>query len=106
MLNVATACDQQHSPRSTTACAFHKCSACLAWQILQLHEHFQHLCSCWGMYRQDQVEQIAKKLDGPLLVQKGAKDGISDGSQTIYCEGNGSKRRAGGQVCFLATFIC
>ena len=50
-------------------------------------------------YRQDQVEQIAKKLDGPLLVQKGAKDGISDGSQTIYCEGHGSKRRAGGQVC-------
>ena len=50
--------------------------------------------------RQDQVEQIAKKLDGPLLVQKGAKDGISDGNQTIYCEGNGSKRRAGGQVCF------
>lgn len=50
--------------------------------------------------REDQVEQIAKKLDGPLLVQKGAKDGISDGTQTIYCEGNGSKRRAGGQVCF------
>ena len=45
------------------------------------------------------MEQIAKKLGGPLLVQKGAKDGISDGSQTIYCEGNGSKRRAGGQVC-------
>ena len=53
--------------------------------------------------RQDQVEQIAKKLSGPLLVQKGAKDGISDGNQTIYCEGNGSKRRAGGQVRFDET---
>ena len=49
--------------------------------------------------RQDQLEQIAKKLEGPLVVQKGAKDGISNGKQTIYCEGNGSKRRAGGQVC-------
>ena len=58
--------------------------------------------TCWGSSRQDQVEQIAKKLEGPLLVQKGAKDGISDGSQTIYCEGNGSKRRAGGQVCRMA----
>ena len=51
------------------------------------------------------MEQIAKKLNGPLLVQKGAKDGISDGSQTIYCEGNGSKRRAGGQVCFAETLL-
>ena len=50
------------------------------------------------------MEQIAKKLNGPLLVQKGAKDGISDGNQTIYCEGNGSKRRAGGQVCIAAAF--
>ena len=49
--------------------------------------------------RQDQLEQIAKKLEGPLVVQKGAKDGISDGQTTIYCEGGGSKRRAGGQVC-------
>ncbi|DBB02509.1 hypothetical protein WJX82_002911 [Trebouxia sp. C0006] len=47
--------------------------------------------------RQDQLEQIAKKLEGPLVVQKGAKDGISDGTTTIYCEGGGSKRRAGGQ---------
>lgn len=51
------------------------------------------------------MEQIAKKLNGPVLVQKGAKDGISDGSQTIYCEGNGSKRRAGGQVCNVASFF-
>ncbi len=53
----------------------------------------------WFWYRQDQLEQIAKKLEGPLVVQKGAKDGISDGTTTIYCEGGGSKRRAGGQVC-------
>ena len=49
-------------------------------------------------HRQDQLEQITKKLEGPVVVQKGARDGISDGQQTIYCEGNGSKRRAGGQV--------
>lgn len=33
-----------------------------------------------------------------MVVQKGAKDGITDGKSTIYCEGGGSKRRAGGQV--------
>lgn len=61
--------------------------------------HNKHPFMKRGAYRQDQLEQIAKKLEGPLVVQKGAKDGISDGKQTIYCEGNGSKRRAGGQVC-------
>ena len=34
-------------------------------------------------------------------MQKGAKDGISNGDKTIYCEGNGSKRRAGGQVIMI-----
>lgn len=57
--------------------------------------HFLHDCL---FCRQDQLEQIAAKLDGPLVVQKGAKDGISDGKTTVYCEGGGSKRRAGGQV--------
>ena len=66
---------------------------------------YYHVAIVWSTgCRQDQVQQIAKKLDGPLLVQKGAKDGISDGNQTIYCEGNGSKRRAGGQVCIVSNF--
>jgi len=75
--------------------------ACLstACQLFLLHD----LCNVWWFwYRQDQLEQIAKKLEGPLVVQKGAKDGISDGTTTIYCEGGGSKRRAGGQV-YLAS---
>lgn len=44
------------------------------------------------------MEKIASKLEGPVVVQKGARDGITDGKTTIYCEGGGSKRRAGGQV--------
>jgi hypothetical protein len=42
--------------------------------------------------------QVVWKLDGPVVVQKGPADAISDGQQTIACAREGSPRRAGGQV--------
>ena len=42
--------------------------------------------------------QVAAKYDGPIIVQKGLHDAISDGKQTIVCKADGSPRRAGGQV--------
>lgn len=44
------------------------------------------------------MEKIAKALDGPTLVRKGAVDGITNGTTTLHCDAAGSKRRAGGQV--------
>ena len=43
--------------------------------------------------------QVARKLGGPVVVQKGSADSISDGTHTIACTWEGSPRRAGGQVC-------
>ena len=42
--------------------------------------------------------QVAGRYDGPLVVQKGKYDSISDGQRTIVCRQEGSPRRAGGQV--------
>ncbi len=42
--------------------------------------------------------QVARKLGGPVVVQKGAADAISNGRQNITCTLEGSPRRAGGQV--------
>lgn len=49
------------------------------------------------------LEKIAKALDGPTLVRKGAVDGITNGTTTLHCDAAGSKRRAGGQVHSLTT---
>lgn len=55
--------------------------------------------------------QVARKLDGPVVVQKGSADAISDGEQTIACTREGSPRRAGGQVpnlqgCCVCAIAC
>lgn len=52
---------------------------------------------CW---QEGHLEKVAKALDGPTLVRKGAVDGITDGTTTLHCDAAGSKRRAGGQVHF------
>ncbi len=43
--------------------------------------------------------QVAARYDGPIIVQKGPHDAMSDGKQTVVCKVDGSPRRAGGQVC-------
>ncbi|BDA48641.1 ATP-dependent (S)-NAD(P)H-hydrate dehydratase [Coccomyxa sp. Obi] len=51
------------------------------------------------------LEKIAKALDGPTLVRKGAVDGITNGTTTLHCDAAGSKRRAGGQGDVLSGSI-
>ncbi len=41
---------------------------------------------------------MAARYDGPVIVQKGPHDAMSDGKQTVVCKVDGSPRRAGGQV--------
>lgn len=58
-----------------------------------MHRRFsfaQPLLSC--------AVQVARLYGGPLLVQKGKYDSISDGQRTIVCREEGSPRRAGGQA--------
>jgi ATP-dependent NAD(P)H-hydrate dehydratase len=43
-----------------------------------------------------QLEEVVRKLGGPVVVQKGSADTISDGRHTIACTREGSPRRAGG----------
>jgi hypothetical protein len=45
------------------------------------------------------------RLDGPVVVRKGAADAVGDGRQVVLCEEEGSPRRAGGQVR-PAVLIC
>ena len=47
---------------------------------------------------EDPVMEIARLLEGPLLVRKGKEDVICDGRHSIRQGEAGSKRRAGGQV--------
>ena len=42
--------------------------------------------------------QVVQKLDGPVVVQKGSTDNISDGVAAAACSLQGSLRRAGGQA--------
>ena len=42
--------------------------------------------------------QVAARYDGPIIVQKGPHDTMSDGKHTVACTVDGSPRRAGGQV--------
>lgn len=42
--------------------------------------------------------QVVQKLDGPVVVQKGSRDNISDGAAAAACSLQGSLRRAGGQA--------
>ena len=44
------------------------------------------------------LQEVCKRLGGPVLVRKGPEDCISDGGHTLTCDEQGSYRRAGGQV--------
>jgi ATP-dependent NAD(P)H-hydrate dehydratase len=55
------------------------------------------------------AEELAKALGGVTIVQKGAKDYISNGDQTFVCDMQGGLKRSGGQgdtlTGSLATFL-
>jgi ATP-dependent NAD(P)H-hydrate dehydratase len=42
-------------------------------------------------------EELAKKYDGVTIIQKGAVDYISNGTQTLISDGEGGLKRSGGQ---------
>lgn len=42
-------------------------------------------------------EELAKAFGGPTIIQKGAKDYISNGKHTLISEGEGGLKRSGGQ---------
>jgi len=42
-------------------------------------------------------EELAKAFGGPTIIQKGAKDYISNGKHTLVSEGEGGNKRSGGQ---------
>lgn len=42
-------------------------------------------------------EELAKAFGGPTIIQKGAKDYISNGKHTLVSEGEGGLKRSGGQ---------
>jgi len=56
-----------------------------------------------------QVEALAKKLEGPTIVQKGMRDLVSDGTTTLVVDLEGGKKRSGGQgdtlTGSIATFL-
>ncbi|KAF6264025.1 HX dehydratase [Scenedesmus sp. NREL 46B-D3] len=50
-----------------------------------------------GVQWQQQAQQLATALDGPLLLSKGPQDLITDGQQLLVVRADGSPRRCGGQ---------
>ena len=53
---------------------------------------------------EDPLMVITKKLEGPIIVRKGAEDRVCNGAITISNGEGGSKRRSGGQVKSSCTF--
>ena len=49
--------------------------------------------------------QVAARYDGPIIVQKGPHDAMSDGKHSVVCNVDGSPRRAGGQVRHCSQLI-
>lgn len=68
---------------------------------------FRRLCSTLGIEESapDALQQVARRLQGPIVVKKGSEDCISDGNVTIRCAETGSLRRAGGQGDVLSGTI-
>jgi ATP-dependent NAD(P)H-hydrate dehydratase len=62
-----------------------------------------------GQDRYAATKALAKGLQGPIVVAKGAQDVISDGTRVVSCSIQGSLRRAGGQGDVtsgaIATFV-
>lgn len=63
-----------------------------------------------GVQWQQQSRELAAALGGPLLLSKGREDVITDGTQLLLVQADGSPRRCGGQGDVLtgttAAFIC
>ncbi|GAB4819250.1 hypothetical protein N2152v2_006296 [Parachlorella kessleri] len=53
----------------------------------------------------DALQQVASRMEGPVIVRKGSADEVSDGLVTISCDEQGSLRRAGGQGDVLSGCI-
>jgi ATP-dependent NAD(P)H-hydrate dehydratase len=68
---------------------------------------FKRLCTTSGIDENssDALKQVTLTLNGPLIVQKGSSDVISNGYVDIICSEQGSLRRAGGQGDVLSGTI-
>jgi ATP-dependent NAD(P)H-hydrate dehydratase len=68
---------------------------------------FKRLCTTSGIDENsaDALKQVAFALNGPIIVQKGSYDVISNGHVTLVCSEQGSLRRAGGQGDVLSGTI-
>jgi ATP-dependent NAD(P)H-hydrate dehydratase len=68
---------------------------------------FKRLCTTSGVDEtaSNALENVTKSLNGPIIVQKGSSDVISDGNLTLHCSEQGSLRRAGGQGDVLSGTI-
>ncbi|KAH6691535.1 YjeF domain-containing protein [Plectosphaerella plurivora] len=79
---------------------------------------FSRLCKAIGIDEEKvtqeggetgKVEALARALDGVTIIQKGAKDHISNGSVTLVVDLEGGKKRSGGQgdtlTGSIATFL-
>lgn len=52
--------------------------------------------------RQEITEEIARRLDGPVVVSKGAFDVITNGKESVRCTEASTPRRCGGQGDILS----
>lgn len=68
---------------------------------------FKRLCTTSGIDENssDALRQVTLTLNGPIIVQKGSSDVISDGYVNLVCSEQGSLRRAGGQGDVLSGTI-
>ena len=68
---------------------------------------FRRLTAQFGIEEgaEDALQQVAQRLDGPVVVRKGKNDVVSDGISVLVCSEQGSLRRAGGQGDVLSGTI-
>jgi len=68
---------------------------------------FKRLCTTSGIDEgsSDALRQVTLALNGPIIVQKGSSDVMSNGSDNLICSEQGSLRRAGGQGDVLSGTI-
>jgi ATP-dependent NAD(P)H-hydrate dehydratase len=78
-------------------------------KALEIEEVVQREKEKHGGNERAGVEALATKLDGVTVVQKGAKDFVSDGTEVLTMDLVGGKKRSGGQgdtlTGAIATFL-
>ncbi|CAO1630047.1 unnamed protein product [Parajaminaea phylloscopi] len=72
---------------------------------------FGRLCNAMKVDTQQNPDQAAKllaqALDGPVIIEKGKEDRVTNGKEVLICSSQGSLKRAGGQGDILAgTLSC